>query len=100
MQLLSNAEISQVSGGHQVTKEEAFKSMEHYSFSFALVGGAVSGIYGMCTNANVSTMVGTTMTIAGSFTNVFWIGLGISWALGATVGLGVAIYNAEYAGQN
>lgn len=95
MQLLSYSEIGQVSGGLRVTKEEALDSMEHYSFFAALIGGSASGIYGLCTNQGVATLAGSTITIAGSFTNVFWIGLGVSWAVGAAVGFGVAAYNAQ-----
>lgn len=94
MQLLTYSDICQVSGGRQVTKEEALSSMEHYSFFGALLGGAASGIYGICTNHSVTTMAGTLLTIESSFPTVFWLGLGISWAAGAAVGLGVAAYNA------
>lgn len=96
MQLLSFSEISQVSGGHQIALNEALNSMEHYSFMFALLGGAASAIYGLCTNSTVVTATVTTLTMADSFTQVFWVGVGASWAIGAAVGLGVAVYQSQY----
>lgn len=95
MQLLSYSEINLVSGGRQVTKEEALDSMAHYSFFAALFGGGASGLYGLCTNHGVATLVGSTITIEGSFISVFWSGLAVSWVVGAAVGLGVAVYNAQ-----
>lgn len=95
MQLLSYSDICQVSGGAQPTKEEVLSAMEHYSFFGALLGGAASGIYGLCTNHTVTTIVGRTLTMTGSFVDVFFMGLGISWMAGAAVGLGVVAYNAS-----
>jgi hypothetical protein len=100
MKQLSYLETLQITGGHQLTADAVFSSMEHYSFLFALFGGAASGIYGLCTNATVTTLSNLTLTMTGSFTTVFWMGMGISWAVGASVGLGVAIYNAEFVDIN
>ncbi|MCS5710299.1 hypothetical protein [Candidatus Berkiella aquae] len=95
MKLLSYSEIHEVSGGRQVTPEEMLSSMQEYSFFGALLGGAASGIYGLCTNHSVTMMTGTLLTIENSFMTVFWMGLGISWTAGVIVGVGMALYNAE-----
>ncbi|MGD9591002.1 MAG: hypothetical protein AB7V32_00610 [Candidatus Berkiella sp.] len=95
MRLLSTSEISHVSGAHNLSEGAALSAMEHYSFMGALLGGGLSGIYGLCTNHTITTTVGATMTMTSSFINVFWIGLGVSWLAGAAVGLAIAQYNAQ-----
>ncbi|MBN9288378.1 MAG: hypothetical protein J0H47_10660 [Gammaproteobacteria bacterium] len=50
--------------------------MAQYSFNSAVFAGAASGIYALCTNANVTTVSHLTSTMTGSFTTVFWMGLG------------------------
>lgn len=95
MQLISSVDICQVYGGHQATHDELLNSAKEYSFQFALVGGTLSGIYGLCTNHTVTTVVGNTWLYTSSFTSVFWIGLGVSWAIGVAVGLAVAVASSE-----
>lgn len=95
MKLLSYSEISQVSGGE--FSEDALKLMEHYSFSFASLGVAASGIYGILTNTPTTITVGATTTLVGSYSSVILAGLGLSWGAGVVFGLCVAAYNQDFA---